>query len=158
MFKERRDDTRQDEPVDSLRELERVDPVELYATMRPDQRTAIGNEFVRYLTLAGDPMADQLRPKAVGEAIERGGEAARGTAHAKPPAMLSAEEVARMHVYARDHRRDVFERVMEHPVTRASLERRGQAPEGTDEGLEAAQVQPEVDVPTTLDKASILHP
>src|SRR5579884_2535404 len=70
MFKERRDDTRQDEPVDSLRELERVDPVELYATMRPDQRTAIGNEFVRYLTLAGDPMADQLRPKAVGEAIE----------------------------------------------------------------------------------------
>jgi hypothetical protein len=151
-------DTHQDMSLDSLDQIERVDPVELYATMRPDQRTAIGNEFVRYLTLAGDPMAEQLRPKVVDEAMERGGEAARGTTEPKPAAMLSAEEVARMHVYARDQRHDVFERVMEHPVTRASLERRGQAPTGTDEGLEAAQVQPEVDVPTTLDKASILHP
>ncbi len=138
-----------------LKQFESADPTDLYARMRPDQRTAIANEFVRMLTLVGDPKVDELRREDSGSTDRKAGDVARGAREALLPRMLSPQEVARMHVYARDHRHDVFEEVLEHPVTQAALAHPGEEPGAGDAGLEAADIQPTVDVPSSLDKAAI---
>jgi hypothetical protein len=81
------------------RQFAHADATALYRRMRPDQRTAVGNEFLRLLRLAGDPTGDQR--------------AASG--------MLSVEDVARLHTYAREHHPEVLHEVWNHPVTQASL-------------------------------------
>ncbi|MBF6591844.1 MAG: hypothetical protein IVW57_15150 [Ktedonobacterales bacterium] len=76
-------------------------PVAVYAQMRPDQRTAIGLEFSRLLNLSGDGTAPRFALDARG--------------------MLSAEQAATLHQYARERHPDIFAQVMRHPVTRSSL-------------------------------------
>lgn len=131
-----------------------ADPVDLYARMRPDQRTAIANEFVRALTLAGDPKVNELIRENTDTVARKAGAVARGTYTAGAPQMLAPQEVARLHAYTRDHRHDVFEEVLRHPVTRAALTHPGEEPSGTDEGLAGVALPPEVDVPSSLDKAA----
>jgi hypothetical protein len=128
-------------------QIERADPLDLYARMRPDQRTAVANQFVRSLTLAGDDKVAELARETAHEVTKKAGEAARGTYAPEPPQMLSAEEVARMHAYAREHRPDVFERVLRHPVTQAALANPGARP--TDTKVENADLKLDVDVPKT---------
>ena len=78
----------------------------LYARLRPDQRTAIGGEFMRLFRLSGDPAAQQYDKPIQG--------------------MLSAHQVAEMHIFARDHLPRVLEEVREHPVTREALAHPGE--------------------------------
>ena len=73
----------------------------LYGRLRPDQRTAIGGEFIRLFRLSGDPAAQQFVKPING--------------------MLSAGQVAEMHIFARDHLPQVLQTVREHPVTREAL-------------------------------------
>jgi glycine/D-amino acid oxidase-like deaminating enzyme len=90
----------------STEQFEHDDPRALYARMRPDQRTAIGEEFARGFRLSSDANAQQ-----------RYGAEIKG--------MLEPERVAEMHGYARTHHPEIFAEVMRHPVTRASLEAPG---------------------------------
>src|SRR5579885_1704333 len=69
-------------PLDE-RQFMQGDMTSLYRRMRPDQRTAVGNEFLRLLRLAGDT------------SVHLGERDANG--------MLSAQEVAKLHAYAREH-------------------------------------------------------
>lgn len=138
-----------------VNQFETADPADLYARMRPDQRTAIAHQFVRGLTLAGDPEVDELSREDTGTAAQKAGDVARGAYEPGPPQMFSPQEVARMHAYTRDHRHDVFEDVLEHPVTQAALAHPGEAPSAGDAGLEAADVRQVADVPSSLDKAAI---
>lgn len=78
----------------------------LYARLRPDQRTAIGGEFIRLFRLSGDPEAQRfVRPM---------------------DGMLSSAQVAEMHVFARDHLPRVLEEVRKHPVTQDALAHPGE--------------------------------
>ncbi|HLZ24266.1 MAG TPA: hypothetical protein VKQ30_19305 [Ktedonobacterales bacterium] len=106
------------EPI-STEQFERDDPRALYARLRPDQRTAIGEEFARYFRLGEDASAREMYSAEI-------------------KGMLTAEQVAAMHVYARDHHPEILEKVMQHPVTRASLESPGAKPDEVN--LEAEQV------------------
>jgi hypothetical protein len=135
--------------------FETADPEDLYARMRPDQRTAVANEFVRSLTLAGDPKVDELCREDTDTAARKARGAARGTEAPGTPQMLTPQEVERIHAYACDHRREVFEEVLRHPVTQAALAHAGEAPSETDEGLDASALKLTVDVPSSLDKAAI---
>jgi hypothetical protein len=76
-------------------------PVTIYAEMRPDYRTAIAEEFMRLLRLAGDNAAPYY--------------------HVPPMETLTAEQVAALHVYTRDRHPDLFDMVMRHPVTLLAL-------------------------------------
>lgn len=92
----------------------------LYADMRPDQRTAIAGEFMRLFRLSGDPGAKQFDQPM--------------------DDMLAADQVAAMHIYARDHLPDVLREVREHPVTQFALARPGEpAPPPSKEEQEAQQ-------------------
>jgi len=94
--------------------------LELYAGMRPDQRTAIAGEFMRLFRMSGDPGAQQLDRPLNG--------------------LLSAEQVAQLHIYARDHLPNVLSQVREHPVTQAALAHPGEpAPPPSKEEEEAMQ-------------------
>jgi hypothetical protein len=99
-----------------------TDPRALYDHMRPDQRTAIANEFVRYLRLAGDPAVAEFDAE---ERARRTGNTNAGTTKrgfdAVAPQLETAEEVASIHMYIREHHPDIFEQVAHHPVTVASL-------------------------------------
>jgi hypothetical protein len=127
-----------------------ADPLTLYEQMRPDQRTAIANEFVRYLALAKDPTVDEFRQPSAAEAARRSASAARGTWLVGDVAMLSAAEVARMHTYTRDNHPDIVAQVWQHPVTQASLAAPGAQPreksledEPDDPGMPSIATQPE---------------
>lgn len=87
------------------RQFAQADVAQLYGRMRPDQRTAVGNEFLRLLRLAGDD--------TVGERDANG--------------MLSAQEVARLHTYTREHHPEVLHEVWSHPVTQTALAAPGAA-------------------------------
>ncbi len=76
-------------------------PITIYEQMRPDYRTAIAEEFMRLLRLAGDAMAPYQ--------------------HVPPMETLPAEQVAALHVYTRERHPDIFDMVMQHPVTRLAL-------------------------------------
>lgn len=81
--------------------FDREGPAAVYARMRPDQRTAIGLEFIRLLSLAGDTGAPHI-------ALD-----AHGT--------FSPDQVAALHEYAHLRNPAVFTQVMAHPVTVSSL-------------------------------------
>src|SRR5262249_46907085 len=100
---------------------------QLYGRMRPDQLTAVGNEFLRLLRLAGDD--------TVGER----------EAHL----MLSVQEVAELHTYAREHAPEVLHEVWSHPVTQAAL---------ATPGAEAAPVEHEDVIEQTLQDDSAWRP
>src|SRR5260221_1403390 len=105
-------------------------PDSVYAQMRRDQRTVIANEFIRWLTIGGDPAVEQLRqgmeaaeeyvpPQASNPEDERA--AARTVASSEHPVRVTAEQVSRLHTYTREHHPDIFAQVMHHPVTVAAL-------------------------------------
>ena len=77
------------------------DPAAVYAQMRPDQRTAIAEEFMRVLRLAGDTAGPRFT--------------------LAPQETLTPEQVATLHVYTREHHPDLFAMVMQHPVTLLAL-------------------------------------
>ncbi len=77
------------------------DPAAVYAQMRPDQRTAIAEEFMRVLRLAGDTAGPRFT--------------------LAPQETLTPEQVATLHVYTREHHPDLFAMVMRHPVTLLAL-------------------------------------
>jgi hypothetical protein len=81
--------------------FEREGTATVYEKMRPDQRTAIGEEFMRVLRLTGDALAPSF-PLDI-----------NGT--------LSTEQVSNLHAYAREHHRELFMEVMQHPVTLGAL-------------------------------------
>lgn len=87
------------------------DPADIYKQMRPDQWTAIANEFVRVLKIAGDSQADRF----AGEA------AADGQQTTSTPVLKTLDQAVAVHVYTRDHYPDRFAEVAQHPVTVASL-------------------------------------
>jgi hypothetical protein len=127
------------------------DPEVLYARMRPDQRTAIANEFIRCLYLANDPNLEQLRPQSPPS----------DGAVARPPMMLTPQQVAALHTYTRTHHPDLFTEVCEHPVTQASLAAPGTALTVEDEGEDAAKTKRDADLDTASTHAhdiTILHP
>jgi hypothetical protein len=103
-------------------EFATTDSRSLYARMRPDQRTAIANEFIRLLRLSGDFAVadfaddDQVRLRRAGHL-----EMAKQGFDAQPPQLEPADEVASIHAYTREHHPDIFEQVAHHPVTLASL-------------------------------------
>jgi hypothetical protein len=126
-------------------------PDSLYAQMRPDQRTVIANEFIRLLTIAGDPAVEQLRqdveaaeeyvpPQASNPEDERA--ATHTVAASEHPVRVTVEQVSRLHTYTREHHPDIFAQVMHHPVTMAALAAPGE-PEGTGEHGGAAQEERE---------------
>lgn len=78
----------------------------LYARLRPDQRTAIGGEFIRLFRLSGNPEAQRFVKPMDG--------------------MFSASQVAEMHIFARDHMPQVLDEVRDHPVTREALAHPGE--------------------------------
>lgn len=111
------------------RQFAEGDAAQLYGKMRPDQRTAIGNEFLRLLQLGGDTsMGDQ---EATSE--------------------LSAEQVAKIHTYARERHPEILHDVWSHPVTQASLAMPGAAaaPIVHEESVEATPSDIEQDYATT---------
>lgn len=87
-----------------------ADPRGLYASMRPDQRTAIAHQFVRLFTIADVAKRLRLVP----------GDRTRED-------MLSAEQVAALHTYAWQHAPSVLLEVFHHPVTQAVLAAQGTA-------------------------------
>lgn len=89
----------------STEEFAHDDALQVYERMRPDQRTAIAGEFMRLFRLSGDPEA-QRYDSEIHE-------------------MWPAERVAALHRFAQQRHPEIFEEVMRHPVTRASLETPG---------------------------------
>lgn len=131
----------------SSSDFDTSNPDSLYAQMRPDQRTVIANEFIRLLTIAGDPAVERLRqdveaaeeyvpPQASNPVDEQA--AAQTVASSEHPVRVTAEQVSRLHTYTREHHPDIFAQVMHHPVTVAALEAPGE-PERTGEHDGAAQ-------------------
>lgn len=106
--------------VIGMDEFANGNPAQIYARMRPDQRTAIAGEFVRALRMAGDPRAAQFEQEWNGP-------------DAPIPHMLSAEQVAAVHTYTREQHPDLIERIAQHPVTLAALANAGTpaAPDAT---------------------------
>ena len=102
-----------------------ADPQALYARMRPDQRTAIANEFIGCLRLAGDPVVARFTGEDADGEHSAGQPEARQSFDARPPAIESPEQVASIHTYTREHRPDLFEQVARHPVTVASVAHAG---------------------------------
>src|SRR5260221_2586130 len=94
-----------------------TNPDSLYAQMRPDQRTVIANEFIRLLTIAGDPAVEQL-PQDVEAAEEYAPPlasnpeddpaAARTVATSKHPGRATAEQASRLHTCTPEHHPDIF--------------------------------------------------
>ena len=126
------------EPL-STEQFERDDPRALYARLRADQRTAIGQEFARLFRLGSD---DEARQRFGGEI----------------KGMLAPEQVAAMHSYARQRHPEVLERVMNHPVTVASLEAPGAKPEAInpeDEQAIGPTAKGSLDAPTRIDSTRL---
>jgi len=105
---------------------------ELYERMRPDQRTAIAGEFIRLLTLAGDDHVGQFQQK-----FQEHTQLTDGASDD----LLSADQVAAVDSYVRQHHPEMIAQMLQHPVTRSALEMPG-AP--------AADEEP--DVPANKDK------
>lgn len=87
------------------------DPTDTYKQMRPDQWTAIANEFVRVLKVAGDHQAERFA--GVG--------AAAGQPATPTPVLKTLDQAVAVHMYTRDHYPNLFVEVARHPVTVASL-------------------------------------
>lgn len=98
----------------SMDQFTHADPTRIYRQMRPDQWTAIANEFLRLLTIAGDPQADRFAAEV----------APTNQLHTPTPPKTLEQAVA-IHTYTRDHHPNLFAQVTQHPVTVASLEAPG---------------------------------
>ncbi len=123
----------------SAEQFAHSDPAGIYSQMRPDQWTAIANEFLRVLKVAGDPEVDRLAS-----------EFAPADQQVTPTAVLKTrDQVVAIHMYTRDHYPDLFAEVARHPVTVASLQAPG-APAMAEESAEekAFIVGPESDSET----------
>ena len=117
----------------------------LYTRMRPDQRTAVANEFIRVLSLAGDTTVQRFSQEEQLRQREMTNAAAPGSAEPMPPQMQPAEAVVELHRYVRERHPELFEQVMRHPVTVAAMRAPGAEPIPDDEGEEVGPpVQPEV--------------
>jgi hypothetical protein len=119
-----------------LDEFANGDPLQIYARMRPDQRTAVANEFVRMLFLRCDEAAARFRysahdPLATSGAPADAPEPGPGKDTVVPvrPELLTAEQAAEIHLYAQQRCPDAFEAVARHPVTMAALAWPGAAAE-----------------------------
>lgn len=106
----------------------------LYARMRPDQRTAIANEFIRVLELANDPGAHRLPIQRPHDATQEGttGDTAI-LPISRPSEIKPPEQVAALHRHTLEHHPDLFAEVQQHPVTVASLASPGVEMEVNDE-------------------------
>lgn len=102
----------------STDEFAQDDPRHIYERLRPDQRTAIAGEFIRLFRLSGDPEAQRYDTEI--------------------HEMWPAERVAELHRYAQQRHPEIFEEVMRHPVTVASLETPGVVVRTGSEGEEVA--------------------
>lgn len=91
---------------------------DLYARMRPDQRTAIAGEFIRLLTLAGDAQVEQFR-QHFQEHTQLVTEP--GKTQSQSEELLSADEVARIDDYVRQKHPEMIAEVLRHPLTQSSL-------------------------------------
>jgi hypothetical protein len=114
------------EPI-SAEEFERGDPRTVYARMRPDQRTAIAEEFARHFRLSGDPEAQPYATEIT--------------------TMLSPERVAELHRYAREHHPEILAEVTQHPVTRFSLAEPSARPVRADEAEAAPEAGGDASLP-----------
>lgn len=126
------------------------DATALYRRLRPDQRAAIGLEFLRMLRLVGDPQAATLGGgsfSATDTARTDTSVTERLMQHEPQAApIISAEQTAQVHRYVQEHHPDLFEQTLNHPVTQASLARPGAEPEE----IKEQQVKlPQADVPHT---------
>ncbi|MGH2484649.1 MAG: hypothetical protein ACRDHE_01425 [Ktedonobacterales bacterium] len=134
----------------SADEFRAGDATRLYRRLRPDQRAAIGLEFLRLLRLVDDPQANDVSGGAFGTATTQATDidiTRRLMQHEPQPApIVSAEQAARVHEYVRERHPDLFEQVMDHPVTQASLAAPGAEPVETPD-------QPNVKLP----KADVPH-
>lgn len=123
----------------------------LYRRLRPDQRAAIGLEFLRLLRLAGDPQAATLAGGAYADSNPGKTDtnvAVRLMQHEpKPAPIVSAEQTANIHAYVLEHRPDLFEQVLNHPVTQSSLATPGAEPVESSDQPEVKL--PQVDIPHT---------
>ncbi|MGZ3664764.1 MAG: hypothetical protein ACXVDA_09800 [Ktedonobacterales bacterium] len=130
------------------------DPTDIYKQMRPDQWTAIANEFVRVLKIAGDSQADRFAGVA----------AADGRQTTSTPVLKTLDQAVAVHAYTRDHYPDLFAEVARHPVTVASLRTPGTAAEADvaeekDDAYErAASVNSAVDMDIFTPEASAHTP
>jgi hypothetical protein len=123
----------------SAEQFAHSDPADMYSQMRPDQWTAIANEFLRVLKVAGDPQGDHLA-----------NEFAPADQQITPTSVLKTRDQAvAIHLYTRDHYPDLFAEVARHPVTVASLQAPG-APAMAEESVEekAFIVGPDTDTDT----------
>lgn len=134
----------------SADEFRTGDATRLYRRLRPDQRAAVGLEFLRLLRLSGDPQANDVSGGAFGTASTQATDidiTQRLMQHEPQPApIVSAEQAARVHTYVRERHPDLFEQVLEHPVTQASLAAPGAEPVETPD-------QPDIKLP----KADVPH-
>lgn len=132
-------------------EFRTANATSLYSRLRPDQRAAIGLEFLRVLRLAGDPQVATLAGAAFAESNADKSEtnvAVRLMQHEpKPAPIVSAEQTAKIHRYVLEQRPDLFEQVLNHPVTRASLATPGAEPVESSDQPEVKL--PQADVPHT---------
>ncbi len=120
----------------SAEQFAHSDPADIYSQMRPDQWTAIANEFLRVLRVAGDPEVDRLASVF-----------APADQQVTPTAVLKTlDQAVAIHLYTRDQYPDLFAEVARHPVTVASLQAPG-APAMAEESVEekAIIVGPESD-------------
>lgn len=107
----------------------------LYARLRPDQRTAIGGEFIRLFRLSGDPAAQEFVKPITG--------------------MLSVDQLTTMHLFARDHLPQVLAKVRAHPVTQDALAHPGEEAPPAEQGEAIIQEPIEVEGQGTSDEAVI---
>lgn len=131
----------------SVEQFAHGDPTDIYKQMRPDQWTAIANEFLRVLKIAGDPQVDRFAR-----------EFAPAAQQATPTSVLKTlDQVVAVHMYTRDHYPDLFADVAHHPVTLASLQAPG-APVVAEESVEekAFIVGPESDMDSSRDTGSFV--
>ena len=105
----------------------------LYARMRPDQRTAVANEFIRVLSLAGNPMVQRFSQEDQCGSRRWSRRRRREMRSRSRQQMQPAEAVVELHRYVRERRPDLFEQVMRHPVTVAAMRAPGAAPIPDDE-------------------------
>ncbi|HEX8037174.1 MAG TPA: hypothetical protein VF510_25190 [Ktedonobacterales bacterium] len=131
------------------------DPTEIYRQMRPDQWTAIANEFVRVLKIAGDSQADRFAGVAATDSQQT---------TTSTPVLKTLDQAIAVHRHTRDHYPDLFAEVARHPVTVASLRTPGtpaeaEVAEAKDGAYErAASLNSAVDMDTFTPEASARTP
>lgn len=117
--------------VIGMDEFANGNPAQIYARLRPDQRTAIAGEFARRLRMAGDPQVAQFEQEWNRD-------------DGPVPHTLSVAQAAAIHSYTREHHPELVEQVAQHPVTLSAL---------ANAGVPATEEAPE-EVPATVPHVS----